>query len=119
MLFDFGVSFFRKVQISSVRRTRLKGRWVRTKRTYRRRWPELWALTHHPPTIHPAWLGWEKGQVPKLAAAIEKERRWSDLPVLADALEEAGCTDADVLGNCRGGEHARGCWVVDRLLGKP
>jgi hypothetical protein len=41
------------------------------------------------------------------------------MPVLADALEEAGCRDADFLGHCRsGGEHVRGCWVVDLLLGK-
>jgi hypothetical protein len=41
------------------------------------------------------------------------------MPILADALEEAGCTDAAILGHCRGpGPHVRGCWVVDLLLGK-
>jgi hypothetical protein len=41
------------------------------------------------------------------------------LAVLADALEEAGCIDADILNHCRQpGEHVRGCWVVDLLLGK-
>jgi hypothetical protein len=41
------------------------------------------------------------------------------LPVLADALEEAGCTNADILDHLRGpGPHARGCWAVDLLLGK-
>jgi hypothetical protein len=41
------------------------------------------------------------------------------LPILADALEEVGCTDADLLAHCRGdGPHARGCWVIDLLLGK-
>jgi hypothetical protein len=41
------------------------------------------------------------------------------LAVLADALEEAGCRDQDILAHCRsGGEHVRGCWVVDLLLGK-
>jgi hypothetical protein len=41
------------------------------------------------------------------------------LAVLADALEEAGCTDADLLGHLRGpGPHVRGCWAVDLLLGK-
>jgi hypothetical protein len=54
-----------------------------------------------------------------LARAIYDERRWDDLGILADALEEAGCTDADMLNHCRGpGLHARGCWVVDLLLGK-
>ncbi len=40
-------------------------------------------------------------------------------PILADALEEAGCTDAAILDHCRGpGPHVRGCWVVDLILGK-
>jgi hypothetical protein len=39
--------------------------------------------------------------------------------VLADALEEAGCTNPDILAHCRGsGPHVRGCWVLDLLLGK-
>jgi hypothetical protein len=39
--------------------------------------------------------------------------------IVADALDEAGCTEADILEHCRsGGEHFRGCWVVDLLLGK-
>ena len=72
-----------------------------------------------PMDIDPAWLGWNGGAVKKLAQSIRDERRFGDLPVLADALEEAGCTDADILGHCRsGGEHVRGCWVVDALLGK-
>jgi hypothetical protein len=41
------------------------------------------------------------------------------LAVLADALEDAGCTDASLLGHLRGpGPHVRGCWAVDLLLGK-
>ncbi len=46
-------------------------------------------------------------------------RRQGYLPILADALEEAGCGDGDILSHCRGaGPHARGCWVVDSILGK-
>jgi hypothetical protein len=46
-------------------------------------------------------------------------RDFSDMPILADALEEAGCTNQDILGHCRsGGEHVLGCWVVDLILGK-
>ena len=42
-----------------------------------------------------------------------------DLLILADALEDAGCDNADLLDHCRRpGEHVRGCWVVDALLGK-
>jgi hypothetical protein len=50
---------------------------------------------------------------------IYNGRAFDDLPVLADALEDAGCTDRDILEHCRsGGEHVLGCWVVDLLLGK-
>jgi hypothetical protein len=67
--------------------------------------------------VAPSWLAWNEGAVRKLAQAIYNDRRFGDLPVLADALEEAGCTDADVLGHCRvGGEHVLGCWVLDGLL---
>jgi hypothetical protein len=103
----------------SERQTRLKGRWVRTKGSYRRRWPELWALTGHPPRIDPTWLQWQAGLVPRMAAELERQRRWSDLPVLADALEEAGCAERLILGHCRAGKrHARTCWVVNFLLGR-
>ena len=41
------------------------------------------------------------------------------LPVLADALQDAGCDHEDMLAHCRsGGPHVHGCWVVDRLLGR-
>jgi hypothetical protein len=71
------------------------------------------------PTLAPAWLTWNWGAVHKLAGSIEAERRFGDLPVLADALEEAGCADEDILRHCRAvGEHALGCWVLDLLLGK-
>jgi hypothetical protein len=41
------------------------------------------------------------------------------LAVLADALEDAGCDQPDLLGHLRGpGPHVRGCWAVDLLLGK-
>jgi hypothetical protein len=70
----------------------------------------------HPTECNPAWLAWNDGTVPKLAQAIYDERRFGDLPILADALEEAGCTDAAILDHCRGpGPHVRGCWVVDLL----
>jgi hypothetical protein len=71
-----------------------------------------------PRAIDPAWLEWRGGTVRRIAQAIYDESRFEELPVLADALEEAGCTDADLLAHCRGGEHVRGCWVVDGLLGK-
>jgi hypothetical protein len=71
------------------------------------------------PSLAPAVLTWDGGTIPKLAAAVYDERAFDRLPVLADALEDAGCTDADILGHCRGGgEHVRGCWAVDLVLGK-
>jgi hypothetical protein len=57
--------------------------------------------------------------VTALAKAIYGERAFDRLPILADALEEAGCTNAELLGHCRQpGVHVRGCWVVDLVLGK-
>ncbi len=69
--------------------------------------------------VSSAWLAWEGGTVRRLARALYDERAFDRLPVLADALEEAGCDNADVLNHCRGpGEHVRGCWVLDLLLGR-
>lgn len=64
-------------------------------------------------------LAWCTPTVTQLAQAIYEDRAFDRMPILADALEDAGCTDASVLEHCRGGSvHARGCWVVDLLLGK-
>jgi hypothetical protein len=64
-----------------------------------------------------AWAQSETAR--QMAQAITDEGRYADLPILADALEDAGCADEDVLGHCRGGAaHARGCWVVDLILGR-
>jgi hypothetical protein len=57
--------------------------------------------------------------VTALAQGIYDERTFTDLPILADAMEEAGCDDADILNHCRGpGLHVLGCWVLDVILGK-
>jgi hypothetical protein len=59
---------------------------------------------------------WCSSAVVGLAQAIDADRAFDRLPLLADALEEAGCDDRVVLDHCRGpGPHARGCWVVDLL----
>jgi hypothetical protein len=63
-----------------------------------------------------AWLRWDGGALAQIARSIQDAGRFEDLPVLADALEEAGCTDQTFLEHCRGpGPHVRGCWVVDLL----
>jgi hypothetical protein len=72
-----------------------------------------------PAKIKKGWLTWTAGTIPKLAQDIYTDRAFDRLPVLADALEDAGCDNADILAHCRGpGPHARGCWVVDLILGK-
>jgi hypothetical protein len=71
------------------------------------------------PQPDPAWLSWKDGFIVKLAGEVYAQQRFADLPVLADALEEAGCTDMRLLEHCRSGQnHVRGCFVVDLLLGK-
>jgi hypothetical protein len=72
-----------------------------------------------PVAVAASWLAWNDGAVRKMAQAIYDERAFDRLPLLADALEDAGCTSADILAHCRGpGPHVRGCWVVDLVLGK-
>jgi hypothetical protein len=72
-----------------------------------------------PAALDPAWLTWQGGTIPSLARAIYAEGAFDRLPVLADALEEAGCADAHILGHCRGpGPHVCGCWAVDLLVGR-
>jgi len=56
---------------------------------------------------------------PQIAQAIYDERDFDRLPILADALEDAGCDNTDLLNHCRQpGDHVRGCWAVDLVLGK-
>jgi hypothetical protein len=80
---------------------------------------DLFGNPFRPLNLDPSWLSWRDGTIPKLAEAIYDERAFDRLPILADALEDAGCTNEDILTHCRQpGEHVRGCWVVDLLLGK-
>ena len=66
-----------------------------------------------------ALAAWNGDRIATLAQSIYDERAFDGLPILADALEEAGCTDQDILNHCRGpGPHVRGCWVVDLILSK-
>jgi hypothetical protein len=62
---------------------------------------------------------WRTATVLALGCGIYEERAFDRLAILADALEDAGCTDRAFLDHCRGpGPHVRGCWAVDLLLGK-
>jgi hypothetical protein len=62
---------------------------------------------------------WRTSTAVGLARAVYAERAFDRLPILADALEESGCDDEWMLKHCReDAVHARGCWVVDRVLGR-
>ncbi len=70
-----------------------------------------------PATVDPSWL---TSTVVALARGIYDDRAFDRMPILADALQDAGCDNEDILNHCRDEKqpHARGCWVVDLLLGK-
>lgn len=71
-----------------------------------------------PPAVSPTVLTWNDGAVVKMAQATYDGRGFNRLPILADALEDAGCDDRTILEHCRGsGRHVRGCWLVDAILG--
>jgi hypothetical protein len=82
--------------------------------------------TFRPVIGNRAWLEWHDGIVPQLAQVAYKTRKRPSgnlhstrLAVLADALEEAGCTDTVILDHLRGpGPHVRGCWALDLIAGR-
>jgi hypothetical protein len=77
---------------------------------------DLFGNPFRPVELDPRWLTTD---VKLLAQGIYDERAFDRMPILADALQDADCTDDAVLNHCREpGEHARGCWVVDLILGK-
>jgi len=62
---------------------------------------------------------WRTDTTVALAHTMYDSRDFSAMPILADALQDAGCPHEDVLNHCRfGGVHVRGCWVVDLVLGR-
>lgn len=109
---------------------------------------EVFGNPFRPVTIDPQWLTWNDGTIPRLAESIYQERAWDRLPILADALEEAGCQgercrscingdsmvtafkkcfqcggrgwkDHPVLAHLRSPDpHVRGCWALDLLTGR-
>ena len=87
---------------------------------------DIFGNPFQPATLDSAWLTWNDAAVVRLAHAAYEERHLpagtldsGRLAVLADALEEAGCADADILDHLRGpGTHVRGCWPIDLCLGK-
>jgi hypothetical protein len=81
---------------------------------------EIFGDPFHPsPPLPEGVLAWNDATVRRLAESIYAERAWGKLPVLADALVDAGCEQEEVIEHCRSeGPHMRGCWAVDLVLGK-
>jgi hypothetical protein len=77
---------------------------------------EVFGNPFRPVSLDPAWLTFD---VRALAREIYDAGTFDQVPVLGDALEDAGCTEAALLDHCRQGGHVRGCWVVDLVLGRP
>jgi hypothetical protein len=77
---------------------------------------DIFSNTFHPVTVTRNWLA---PIVKQLATAIYEDRDFDRLPILADALEDAGCNQPDILSHLRsGGDHCRGCWALDLVLAK-
>ena len=71
---------------------------------------------HRRPNIDPRWVS---STVVDLAGTIYQEKAFDRMPILADALTDAGCDSEEIILHCRGdGPHVLGCWAVDLLLGK-
>ncbi len=79
----------------------------------------LFGSPARPVRFSPEWREWDGGVPLRLASEVYESRDFTKAPLLADALEDAGCAEASVLGHLRGsGPHVRGCWAVDLVLGK-
>jgi hypothetical protein len=77
---------------------------------------DIFANPSRAPTFSPSW---RSDTAVALAAQMYEARDFSAMPILADALQDAGCDIAEILDHCRGPEpHVRGCWMVDLVLGK-
>lgn len=78
---------------------------------------DIFGNPFRPVALDPAWL---TSDVLALASGIYAERAFDRMPILADALQDAGCTNDDILSHCRdvSAAHVRGCWVCDLVLGK-
>ncbi len=77
---------------------------------------EMFGNPFRPVAFDPAW---RSETAVGIARGIYDDRAFERMPILADALEDAGCDHPDILTHCREpGTHVRGCWVVDLVLGK-
>jgi hypothetical protein len=77
---------------------------------------DIFGNPFRPISIEPSW---RTSTVVALATGIYHDRAFDRMPILADALQDAGCENDDILNHCRGEHvHVRGCWVVDLILGR-
>jgi hypothetical protein len=78
---------------------------------------EFFGNPFRPVQLERAWLAWSDGAVLAMARWIDEERRFEELPYLADALTDAGCAEDPLLRHLREpGPHLRGCWALDLVL---
>jgi|GEM_PF-4569416 len=83
--------------------------------------PDSWL---HPPVSFAAQIPfdtcWQTSEVVAIACGIRSQSNYSAMPILADALQDAGCDNDHILNHCRDPRqtHICGCWVVDLVLGK-
>lgn len=77
---------------------------------------DIFSNPFHPIAFSPEW---RTSTAVAIAQQMYESRDFSAMPILADAIQDAGCDNADILDHCCGaGPHVRGCWVVDLVLGK-
>ena len=76
-------------------------------------------VVRNPPRATKLDKKWRTDTAVSLARSMYESRDFSAMPILADALEDAGCDSAELLAHLRGdGPHARGCWALDLVIGK-
>jgi hypothetical protein len=94
--------------------------WRRCARLTKREQPVIFReIVGNPFRIVAADASWLTSTVTALARQMYDSRDFTAMPILADALQDAGCDNEDILNHCRGeGVHVRGCWALDLLLAK-
>ena len=120
---DFLVSCFLSTEKACVRRWMLQARPDEVRPSYavlmsaqRALLRDIFGNPFRPVAFAPSW---RSDTAVSLARGMYESRDFTAMPILADALQDAGCDDEQVLAHCRGdGVHVRGCWVVDGVLGK-
>ena len=78
---------------------------------------EIFGNPFRPVHFDPAW---RTDTALAIARQMYESREFGAAPILADALQDAGCENDDILAHCRDphATHVRGCWVCDLVLGK-